>query len=373
MYPFRPSRKYLFGLVTITFFAAIFLIRQVSGIGEVLAAPSIFSGGMKIFLPFIDNEISGVAHLYETDQLQTRPALEPSKLISTTINSVLPTQPASTPTPVKPAILPPENPDAPPNSSNAIASASPIPDGIPQPVGLSGNWNLVFQDEFDGDALINSKWHTCFWWADATCTIESNHELELYNPEDILVQGGILHLRAQKRDMTAWNGNIYHYTSGMIMTGGRQGSIDPGFTFTYGYVEALIRVPAGKGLWPAFWMLPQSYDSRPEIDIMEILGHAPNVYNMNYHYIGGDSGSEWSGPDFSAGWHVIGLDWEPDALVWYVDGVERYRITNKANISNEPEYLLLNLAVGGDWPGSPDSNTPFPSTFDVDYVRVWQK
>ena len=261
----------------------------------------------------------------------------------------------------------------PPATPTSVPTASPTPSGNPQPIGQTGNWKMIFNDEFNSSSLDTNKWRTCFWWADTTCSIETNHELELYNPQDILVQNGVLQLRAQKRDMVAWNGSTYHYTSGMVMSGGRSGSVAPEFSFTYGYAEARVKVPAGKSLWPAFWMLPISYNSRPEIDIMEILGDRPDIYHMNYHYIGGDQGSSWTGPDFSAGWHVIGLDWEPDAIVWYVDGVERYRFTNKSYISHEPEYLLLNLAVGGDWPGSPDSNTPFPSTFDVDYVRVWQK
>lgn len=251
-------------------------------------------------------------------------------------------------------------------------SPTPDPDN-PIPVGQDSNWNLVFRDEFDTGTLDTSKWHKCFWWADTTCTIETNNEMQLYNPEDVLVQNGLLRLRAQKRDMYAWNGELYHYTSGMVMTGGRSGKIPPGFVFTYGYAEAMVKVPAGQGLWPAFWMLPVSYESRPEIDIMEILGHEPNVYHMNYHYIGGDDGQTWTGPDFSAGWHVLGLEWRSDAIIWYVDGVERWRFTDQANISNEDSYLLLNLAVGGNWPGPPDDSTPFPSYYEIEYVRVWQR
>lgn len=247
------------------------------------------------------------------------------------------------------------------------------PGSDPTPVGQDSNWNLVFRDEFDAGSLDTSKWHTCFWWADTTCTIESNNEMQLYNPEDVLVQNGLLRLRAQKRDMYAWNGNLYHYTSGMVMTGGRSGSIPPGFTFTYGYAEAMVKVPAGQGLWPAFWMLPVNYQTRPEIDIMEILGHEPDVYHMNYHYIGGDSGRTWSGPDFSAGWHVLGLEWRSDAIIWYVDGIELWRFTDAPNISNEASYLLLNLAVGGNWPGPPDDTTPFPSYYEIEYVRAWQR
>ncbi len=243
---------------------------------------------------------------------------------------------------------------------------------LPMPVGQAGNWRLVFSDEFDGTILDKSKWRTSFWWADTTCSIESNNELELYNPEDVYLQNGNLVLRAQKRTLTAWNGNAYHYTSGMVMSGGRQGSHAPGFACTYGYFEARVRVPAGKGLWPAFWMLPADYRARPEIDIFEILGDTPNQVHLNYHYVGGNEGTTWRGPDFSAGWHVLGLDWEPNAITWYVDGVERWRFTDASTIANTPLYLLLNLAVGGSWPGQPDASTPFPSYFYIDYVRVWQ-
>lgn len=243
----------------------------------------------------------------------------------------------------------------------------------PKPVGQSGSWNLIFRDEFNGSDLNSKVWHTCFWWASTTCTIESNREQELYNAGDVIVQDGKLRLRAQKRNMTAWNGKTYNYTSGLVITGGRKGQKAPGFTFKYGYAEARVKVPAGKGLWPAFWLLPVDYESRPEIDVMEILGHEPWVQHMNYHYPGGDKGSSWSGPDFSKDWHTFAIDWTPSAIVWYVDGVERYRFTDKSHISNEPEYLLLNLAVGGNWPGSPNSSTRFPAYFDVDYVRVWQR
>jgi beta-glucanase (GH16 family) len=164
----------------------------------------------------------------------------------------------------------------------------------------------------------------------------------------------------------------------MVMTGGRKGETPPGFTFTYGYAEARVRVPNGKGLWPAFWLLPATYESRPEIDAMEILGDSPTVQRMAFHYVApdgtkADAAATWSGPDFSAGWHTFGVDWEPDAIVWYVDGVERFRYANSSTVTSSPMYVLLDLAVGGDWPGAPDATTVFPAYFDVDYVRIWQR
>ena len=187
------------------------------------------------------------------------------------------------------------------------------------------------------------------------------------------MQNGYLQLRAEKRDMVGWNGKLYHYTSGMVMTGGEKYYIPPGFTFTYGYMEARVRIPAGKGLWPAFWTLPASYTYPPEIDMMEILGDTPSVVHMHYHYSGGNIGSTWTGPDFSAGWHTFAADWEPGLVVWYVDGVERFRYANSSTVTSSPMYVLLDLAVGGDWPGPPDATTVFPAYYDVDYVRIWQK
>jgi len=248
---------------------------------------------------------------------------------------------------------------------------TPSPSPSPMPVGQPGEWNLIFQDEFDADILDETVWHKCFWWASETCAIEPQNPDGLYNPDDAYIENGILRLRAQERDMVAWNGDLYHYTSGLVITGGRKYEKPPGFVFTYGYIEARVKVPSGQGLWPAFWLLPANYESRPEIDIMEILGHTPNIQRMHYHWIGGDAGQNWEGPDFSEDWHTFAIDWTPDALIWYVDGVERWRF--EESISSEPSYLLLNLSVGGNWPGHPDDATAFPSFFDIDYVRVWKK
>ena len=256
------------------------------------------------------------------------------------------------------------------NRAPSAAAAGPLP------VGSGGGAKLVFNDEFDGTALNAAKWHTCSWWSTTTCSIETNNELELYTKNNVSVANGTLKLQARRENAVAWNGKTYNYTSGMISSGGRSGSIPAGFTFRYGYMESRVKVPAGQGLWPAFWTLPADYSWPPEIDIMEILGQKPNVTEMHYHYLDGSGahkgpGQAWSGPDFSADWHTFGVDWQPDAMAWYVDGVERWRFTDASAITAKPEYLLLNLAVGGDWPGPPNATTPFPSNLLVDYVRVW--
>jgi beta-glucanase (GH16 family) len=242
--------------------------------------------------------------------------------------------------------------------------------GSGPPPGAS--WNLVFSDGFDGALLNPTTWHTCFWWSTLTCTIESNSELELYNPADVYVADGNLRMRAQRQDMIGWNGKTYHYTSGMAITGGRKYEKPPGFTFTYGYAEARVKIPKGKGLWPAFWLLPADYGYPPEIDILEARGSNTNRANFNVHLPGVNTGSGFDGPDFSAGYHTFAVDWQPTVLVFYVDGIERWRYTGPG-IPNEPMYLVLNLAVGGIYDGAPDASTPLPGYFDVDYARVWQR
>ena len=246
--------------------------------------------------------------------------------------------------------------------------------GTVPPSPPTDTWRLAFVDDFEQPQLDQSKWWWCFTWATSACPHGS--ELQLYNPEDVYTENGVLRMRAQKRDMLRWNGQLYHYTSGMAITGGNPVK-PPGFTFTYGRAEARIRVPKGQGLWPAFWMLPASRpaDSLPEVDIVEILdsaAHDTNKAHFHIHHAGGAPGSTYTGPDFALGWHTFAVDWQPDKIVWYVDGVERWRYTGPG-IPQEAMYLMLNLAVGGSWPGPPDATTVFPSYFDVDYVRVWQR
>jgi beta-glucanase (GH16 family) len=144
-------------------------------------------------------------------------------------------------------------------------------------------------------------------------------------------------------------------------------------------MEMRAKVPKGKGLWPAFWALPPEGKWPPEIDVMEVLGHQTNTVHLHYHYNDStgthrNSGGAYTGPDLAADWHTYAVSWEPGAIRWYVDGVERRAaFTDARYIAAEPMYLLLNLQVGGSWPGSPDVTTPFPSDFEIDYVRIYQR
>jgi len=204
--------------------------------------------------------------------------------------------------------------------------------------------------------------------------------LQWYQSDDILLSDEKLVLRAQRRPRTSSDGTLYQYTSGMISSGRhtKDTSAPAGLVYQYGYVETKAKVPAGQGLWSAFWMLPDNNESKPEIDILEILGDNPDTLHMAFHYRTPEENRVrekdiWVGPDFSADWHIFGLDWQPEALIWYVDGVERWRYTDTERIPDRTMYLLVNLAVGGDWPGDPDDMTPFPSILEIDYIRVWKR
>lgn len=226
-------------------------------------------------------------------------------------------------------------------------------------------WTQVFSDDFNGTTLDTNKWNTCHWWGPNGCTISGNKELEWYQPDDVLVQDGTLSLRAQQRSMNGFN-----YTSGMIASHDK-------YSFKYGYTEIRAKMPNGQGLWPAFWLAAQDRTWPPEIDILEILGHETNRVHMTVHY-GQDwpnnlsSTGSWVAPDFSADYHTFAVQWSPERIIWYVDGVERKRYETAANIPAKPMYILANLAVGGTWPGSPNATTPFPSYYDIDYIKVWR-
>jgi beta-glucanase (GH16 family) len=217
---------------------------------------------------------------------------------------------------------------------------------------------LVFSDEFNGSTLNTNKWATQLQWGRT-----NPPELEYYSPTALTVANGALHIKAQKK---LTNGKPY--TSGVIAT-------YKSFKFTYGIVVARIRIPAGKGMWPALWLLDYAWGPS-EIDITEMVGYQPSVSYMTLHYQDADGqmytpGTYYKGPNFSTGYHIFKVDWTPAAITWYIDGVQRYRTTQ--HIPNKPMYLIANLAVGGVWPGSPDSTTKFPAYYHIDYIRIYKR
>ncbi len=273
---------------------------------------------------------------------------------------------------------PEPHPERAPEATTTSSTTTTTTTEPPMPIGdgaADTSWDLVFADEFNAEHLADT-WSLCYWWAqEAGCTNESNNNLQWYLPDAVSVADGVLRLTARVESVLSSDDERYEYVSGIVTSDDEQES---GFSFQYGYVEGRLHVPSGKGLWSAFWMLPASHESRPEIDIAEILGDAPDTVEMHAHGVdsSGDrvsSGQDWSEPGFADDWHVYAIDWNPDRVVWYVDGIERWRLGDQDLVPAEPLYLVTNLAVGGDWPGAPDASTEFPAVLELDYVRVWQE
>ena len=259
----------------------------------------------------------------------------------------------------------------------AVAAAAGEP---PRPKAVKGDWTLVFSDEFDGPGLDRDKWTTCYWWDKDGCTNLGNAELQWYMPENVSVANGYLMLTARPEKVTGFEGRPFSYTSGMVTTGRDYVELPrlPRAEFLYGHFEIRAKLPAGAGLWPALWLLPSTRESRPEIDIMEVLGDAPRQLHLHVHY--DDKKGEIQRPgktvetkNLARRFHVYGLTWSKDAIHWYLDGKKVWTFDDTDYISSEPMYLLMNLAVGGKWPGPPDERTKFPAEFIIDYVRVWTR
>jgi beta-glucanase (GH16 family) len=249
----------------------------------------------------------------------------------------------------------------------AVSSAGPAPPPT------DGSSPVLLDEEFD-TVLDPAVWNTCHWWADGGCTIESNAELQWYLPGQVSVADGQLRLTAVPEEVQASNGETYPFRSGMVTTGPPADERPAKLAFRYGSVEARVKLPAGRGLWPAIWLLPANQDSRPEIDLLEVLGQDPAELIMHLHPEDRSAQSpskrvRLRGPSFAADWHTVRLDWQPRRLTFLLDGREVWRVTG-SRVPNEPMYLVLNLAVGGVYPGDPDRSTPFPATFAVDRLTI---
>ncbi|QED46832.1 glycoside hydrolase family 16 protein [Cytobacillus dafuensis] len=220
-------------------------------------------------------------------------------------------------------------------------------------------WELVWEEDFEGFHLDQSKWNIEEWAA------EKNNELQFYSHQNLNVEKGFLNIISKEEEK-----GDRKYTSGAIHSKDK-------FSFLYGKVEMRAKLPSGQGVFPAFWMMPNAdHIWLPEIDIMEMLGHKPEEIWMVMHWQGEDRSlkslsSNYIGEDYSNGFHVFGIEWTPKEIIWIIDGVERFRVDH--HIPQEEMYLYLNTAVGGDWPGSPDHTTQFPVLFQVDYVKVYQQ
>jgi beta-glucanase (GH16 family) len=277
-----------------------------------------------------------------------------------------------------------------------------------KPKPLAG-WKLVWHDEFDGTEIDRSKWdfdigngfydYKNHAWVPGW----GNEELQYYtdSANNASVKDSVLTIRAVKESLHGCG-----YTSARMKTRQRDGT--PLFTKQYGRVEFRARVPWGKGLWPALWMLPQEdkyggWAASGEIDLMEIVGEKPHEVLNSIHF-----GSVFPkrslittvhalpGGSTVSDWHIYTVEWEPGEIRFYVDGVQTCtydhwwscsQMVDGAGVEpkkaadlnpwpapfDQPFYLLMNVAVGGNFPGVPNAETHFPAELGVDYVRVYDK
>jgi beta-glucanase (GH16 family) len=274
----------------------------------------------------------------------------------------------------------------------ALALGATSAAAVNAPLGLGASaWKPVFDDEFDGSSLDKSKWYPSRWFASHCAPGATPGEQQFYTDRsaNVSVSGGYLHLTGRKESYNCpegdWAGSR-PYTSGWVETGGAQpvdgSQAKPGFTMGPGYVEARVQLPPGKGLWSAVWMMSvntdgagiQHYPARPEIDALEVLGDSGDTWRVNAHLVPNiDWGEHYYGPDTTAGWHTIGLWRKADSIEWYADGQHVWTYDGPG-IPNPAvrTYVILNLVVGGDYPGNPNANTAFPADMLVDYVRAWE-
>lgn len=248
------------------------------------------------------------------------------------------------------------------------------------PSAAAATRDLVWFDEFDGTSLDLSKWEPQIGTGCPSLCGWGNNELEFYRSENATVAAGMLTIEAKQESFGGRS-----YTSARLRTRNLG-------DWLYGRFEMRAKMPIGQGLWPAFWMLPTDevyggWAASGEIDIMEYLGQQANKVYGTIHY-----GSQWpdnassgrtltlSSGDFNSAFHTFALEWEPTEMRWYVDG-QLYATQTLWFSSGQPFpapfderfHLLLNVAIGGNFPGDPDGNTVFPQQMVVDYVRVYEQ
>ncbi len=254
------------------------------------------------------------------------------------------------------------------------------PQDDPEIPPLEG-WTLIWNDEFKGSSIDRGKWeHEVNGWGGG------NNELQYYTDraENSYIEDGSLVIKALKETYTGEDGTR-EYTSARLRTLNRG-------DWLYGRFDIRAKLPFGKGLWPAIWMLPTDWAyggwaASGEIDIMELLGHEPSRVYGTIHY-GGEypnnlqSGGSYrlSNSTFADDFHLFTLEWDTTEFRWYVDG-KLYLTKDQWHTTSAPFpapfnrrfHLLLNVAVGGNWPGNPDHTTVFPQMMYVDYVRVYRR
>ncbi len=231
------------------------------------------------------------------------------------------------------------------------------------------SWTIVWEDDFNGAALDPLEWsETVQGW-------NWNKEYQAFIRENVAVQNGCLILRAKREHWEGPSNRVddpdlrvsREYTSGEVYTKR---------SWTFGRFEARIRAAGNQGVLSAVWLTTLDKDWLPEIDMVEILGHDPHTAYFTNHYntpvdrqMSGNS--HVSADDFSAGFHIFAIEWEPGIIRWYVDGVKRAE--SVVGVPDEPFILRLSLPIGPDWEGNPGPDSVFPQRMLIDWVRVYKK
>ncbi|MFB6162440.1 MAG: family 16 glycosylhydrolase, partial [Halococcoides sp.] len=263
----------------------------------------------------------------------------------------------------------------------AVDPAQAVPSDAPAIDAPGGqSWQMVWRDEFDGsidDAWTHETGGGCGEHArlDTDCSWGNQEEQYYTAGENAFVEDGSLVIEA--REETAPNG-INQYTSGRLKTQGAH-------TMQYGRLDVRATLPEGQGIWPAIWMLGgYNWPDDGEIDVMEFLGHDTDTIHANVHGPGYSGANGISGSytdqsvNFSESAHTFSMVWQSDRIDWYVDGEHYHKVTRSAVESAGHQWVfdhgfffLLNVAVGGTWPGYPDASTDFPQRMVVDHVRQY--
>lgn len=231
-------------------------------------------------------------------------------------------------------------------------------------------WVLTFDDEFNGSEIDLLHWSPHDPWSR-----ERDRQLQAWTPDSVSVSGGQLHLVARRASETTpvrYDGKNREYASGIVTTFGT-------FAQTYGRVEIRCKIPAGRGLRPGVALYPVPLAPLPKIQVFQVSGNSPASISFANHWGSEQTersfGDSFPGPDLSAGFHTISVEWDPAKIAWFLDGKETLRSLD--GMPRQQMFLLLELAVGGGTGNLetrfPDETTPFPASFDIDYVRVYKR
>jgi beta-glucanase (GH16 family) len=265
-------------------------------------------------------------------------------------------------------------------TATGIPTSTPIATPQPIPVSVEDGWELVWSDEFEGDTIDPSNWaYDIGGWG------WGNGEAQYYTdrPENARVENGLLVIEARQEKF-----EDKYYTSARLKTQGLR-------EFQYGRIEARLKVPEGAGMWPAFWMLGSDFQRNPddpfdsnwpqagEVDIMEYVGREPDLVMGTVHgpgYSGAGGLGRWNRQEYDIAddFHTFAIEWDESGITWFYDGEDYFTLTpedvgDREWVFDHEFFMLLNLALGGQFAGNIGLDTQFPANLYVDYVRVYQR